>query len=309
VARFETYIQIFTRAQQYYWGYFVDLVANPGWNPVYVIVGSVLILSALEQIAPWKPARVVTGRGFRLDVFYTLFNYVLFWWTAGYALCYLSAEIFEDALREVFGLRNLVATRVGSFPGGVQLVLLFLLSDLVGYAGHRALHRFDSLWQFHKVHHAATQLDVWNAGRGHVVENLIYPALRFIPMSVIGFQVEYTIGATFLQYLLTNFSHANLDLPIGPLRYVINHPQMHRWHHDRAIAAREGVNYGNALVIWDYLFGTAHLPRDAEVGELGFDGIEAYPKGFFRELLQPFVDLIRSRRRGSGSAPPFAAPH
>ena len=110
---------------------------------------------------------------------------------------------------------------------------------------------------------------------------------------MIGFSIDFSVAATFIYYLFSNYSHANLNLPLGPLRYVVNNPQMHIWHHDRTIPTRGSVNYGAALVIWDYLLGTAYVPRDKSVGELGFDGMDDFPKGYIREMCYPFARLWR----------------
>jgi sterol desaturase/sphingolipid hydroxylase (fatty acid hydroxylase superfamily) len=48
------------------------------------------------------------------------------------------------------------------------------------------------------------------------------------------------------------------------------------------------VNYGISLSIWDYLFGTAWIPRDGRDIKLGFDEVDTYPHGFLDQLLQPF---------------------
>ncbi|MEZ4241104.1 MAG: hypothetical protein R3F59_34085 [Myxococcota bacterium] len=60
---------------------------------------------------------------------------------------------------------------------------------------------------------------------------------------------------------------------------------MHRWHH--AIdPAHQCSNYGNTLSVWDRLFGTLDVPEGvpAAVG-LG----EPTPRGFFAQLVRPFV--------------------
>ncbi len=293
----ESYVDFFIQTQLRFWNQFVDLLANPSWsNSVYLILASVLVLYALEWIVPWKKSRRVWRAGFGLDVFYTFFNNLLFWWLGGYALCHLSATMSNDFLLSAFGIQNLVALELQSLPGWIQLALIFVLYDLFGYIGHWMLHRFDFLWEFHKVHHAAKELDVWNSARAHWLQNFLYRFILFVPLSMIGFSVDFTVGATFIYYLFSNYSHANLNLPLGPLRYVINNPQMHIWHHDRTTPMRGSVNYGAALVIWDYLLGTAYVPRDKSVGELGFEGMEEFPNGFVREMIYPFQQLFRRAR-------------
>ncbi len=49
-----------------------------------------------------------------------------------------------------------------------------------------------------------------------------------------------------------------------------------------------GVNYGITLSIWDYIFGTVWMPHDGRDIELGFEGVEKYPHGFFEQVVEPF---------------------
>jgi sterol desaturase/sphingolipid hydroxylase (fatty acid hydroxylase superfamily) len=73
------------------------------------------------------------------------------------------------------------------------------------------------------------------------------------------------------------------------LRYVINNPQMHIWHHSKELPADSyGVNFGITLSLWDYLFGTVWIPKDGRDIELGFPNVERYPKGFWRQTVAAF---------------------
>ncbi len=86
-----------------------------------------------------------------------------------------------------------------------------------------------------------------------------------------------------------HLNHANINLPLGPLKYILNSPQMHIWHHARHLPeARFGINYGITLSLWDYLFGTAVIPGDGRDIPLGFEEVDRYPHGFFSQMLQPF---------------------
>ncbi len=48
------------------------------------------------------------------------------------------------------------------------------------------------------------------------------------------------------------------------------------------------IIFGITLSVWDYIFGTAHVPHSGRDIELGFDDIETYPKGFIGQSLEPF---------------------
>lgn len=42
-----------------------------------------------------------------------------------------------------------------------------------------------------------------------------------------------------------------------------------------------------SLSVWDYIFGTHHIPHDGRDIELGFDGDESFPEDFINQELYP----------------------
>ena len=109
-----------------------------------------------------------------------------------------------------------------------------------------------------------------------------FPRRVFLPWVYLFFIVNM------LALTIGTFNHANLRLPIGPLRYLLNSPQMHLWHHAKVIPDKYGVNYGLSLSLWDWIFGTVYWPRDEKGIELGFARVESYPTSFRRHLIEPF---------------------
>jgi sterol desaturase/sphingolipid hydroxylase (fatty acid hydroxylase superfamily) len=80
------------------------------------------------------------------------------------------------------------------------------------------------------------------------------------------------------------FIHANLKWRFGWLEALIATPAFHRWHHTND--ANRDHNYASTLPIYDRLFGTLHLPRDARPPRYGIDA--PIPSGLFEQLLSPF---------------------
>ena len=257
---------------------------------VYLVV--IVAFLAWEYFFPWRPNQKKLRPGAGLDLFYTLFNYLLFWMLIGTAVCELASVGFRDLLARSFGMEHWVAIQLGALPVWLRYLLLILVLDLTSWLGHWMLHHVDFLWAFHKVHHSARELDVLNAGRIHFVEKLFYPFVFYIPMGMIGFAVEETFAVGLFIAVFSAFTHANVKLPLGPLKYVLNNPQIHLWHHAAAVDYKRNVNYGDALCLWDYLFGTAYLPDDRNELELGFDDIDDYPTSFGRQLVVPFRSLL-----------------
>ena len=101
-------------------------------------------------------------------------------------------------------------------------------------------------------------------------------------MLIGGFEPEQAFIVHFSAIFIGHLNHANLRITWGPLKYIFNNPVMHLWHHE--IAQWKGVNFGISLSLWDYIFGTNHLPHESADLELGFDDIEEFPEDFIHQI-------------------------
>ena len=85
-----------------------------------------------------------------------------------------------------------------------------------------------------------------------------------------------------------HLNHSNVNITYGPLKYIFNNPAMHIWHHARELPKGSyGVNFGISLSLWDYLFGTAYIPKSGRDITLGFPGDEDYPEDFLHQVTYP----------------------
>ena len=302
-------LESIVRIRESYFHRFLYLVKNefnlmsarltyPSWRTVAAffslnILIAVGVLFLWELIAPWRTQQKHRRPQLVLDLFYTFLQKPLFFALIGSALVGITDFAFRDFLARVFGVQNMVAVQLDLLPLWSRYLLLFLMVDFLGYWGHRVLHRVDFLWQFHKVHHSARQLDVFNATRQHIVEVLFYRLFLYVPMGLVGFGITETFIVLMIQSFLSTFTHANVRVPLGPLKYLINNPQLHIWHHTVEIHDRGNVNFGDALSIWDFIFGTGYAPADRTDLELGFEDIESYPTTFWRQFAEPFRALFK----------------
>lgn len=143
-------------------------------------------------------------------------------------------------------------------PGWVAIPLAVLLLDLAIYAQHRAMHRFPLLWRLHAVHHHDHDLDVTTALRFHPGEILLSILYKAAIAALIGAPVAAVIIHETLLNGMAIFNHANIALPPRIERIVqpiLVTPTMHVRHH-AAVRAQHDSNYGNALSLWDRLFGS-----------------------------------------------------
>jgi sterol desaturase/sphingolipid hydroxylase (fatty acid hydroxylase superfamily) len=183
--------------------------------------------------------------------------------------------------------RDTVITRL---PWGVQLVLFFVIADLMGYWMHRAHHTFERLWRSHAVHHSSTELNWLSAVRVHPFNEALQNAAIASPLILLGFQPGTV--AVYLPFLTfyAIFVHANVRWDFGPLRYVIATPAFHRWHHS-AEADAINKNFSGLFPVTDWLFGTLYLPTGVQPAAFGVSDLEV-PAGFLGQLWFPL------RRRG-----------
>ncbi len=286
----EKYWNIFTSSFSGYGGYLWREILNPGWgNYFYWLIGLSLFFWLLEIAAPWRQHQARIRQDFWLDGFYMFFNFFLFSLIGFNAVSNVGVQAFNDFLA-LFGIQNLVAFEVKSWPVWAQLLTLFIIRDFLQWNIHRLLHHSDFLWKFHKVHHSVQQMGFAAHLRFHWGETIVYRVLEYIPLAMIGFGIQDFFLVHIFATSIGHFNHSNFKLPLGPFKYIFNNPQMHIWHHAKHLPQPYGANYGISLSIWDYLFGTAYLPEDGRDIELGFEEVEQYPDSFLAQQWYPFQD-------------------
>lgn len=283
----EKYWEIFLDAYDGYAHYLWGEITTPHWqNYFYWLIGVSAFFFVLELFAPWRKEQKKFRHDFWLDLFYMFFNYFLFSLFIFNAASMVLVNLFNDALASI-GITNLVAIQVGNLPVWAQLLVLFVIRDFIHWNVHRLLHRVPALWEFHKVHHSVEEMGFAAHLRFHWMENVVYNGLQYIPLAMIGFGIEEYFIVYLITLVIGHANHSNIWVPLGPLRYVINNPQMHIWHHAKRWPEGHpyGINYGISLSLWDYLFKTASIPHDGRDIELGFEDIEEFPKTFVGQSL------------------------
>lgn len=150
-----------------------------------------------------------------------------------------------------FGLFNQIEA-----PLWIIALLGYLIFDLAVWAQHVAMHRWDFLWRFHRVHHADPDIDVVTALRFHPGEMLISLAWKGAIVVALGAPAICVLWYEVLLNVGAMFNHANLKLPSAldrVLRWFIVTPDMHRVHHSTE-HEEANRNFGFLLPWWDRLF-------------------------------------------------------
>ena len=281
------YFDLFINGYKGYANYLWYEVSHPSWhNYFYWLIAVSLFCFAFEMWRPWRVNQARFRKDFCLDVFYMFFNFFLFSLVIYNAASDVFVNLFKDFLG-LFHVNNLVAIQVGSWPVWAQLLTLLILRDFIQWNIHRLLHRVPFLWEFHKVHHSVEEMGFAAHLRYHWMENVVYRALEYIPLAMIGFGIDDFFIVHIFTLSVGHLNHSNVYLPLGPVKYLFNNPQMHIWHHAKELPENRayGVNFGLTLSVWDYIFGTNYIPTDGRDIPLGFTDIQDFPKTFVDQTL------------------------
>ncbi len=242
-------------------------------SPV-AIGGAALILIALERRWPYTRGQRFLRAGLGVDLI-------------GYALVqsYLLAMVITHLSTWLDGVSGVSRLHlVSAWPVAAQVVFFVVTHDLYIYLFHRWQHRSALLWRIHEAHHATADVDWLSGARSHALEILINQTIEFAPIVLLGAAPEVTLIKLTLDSMWGMYIHANIDVRSGRLQWLINGPEMHRWHH--AIEIRDGVNFATKFAWWDWLLGTAFRPARKPSG---FGITEPFPSGYVAQQIHAFL--------------------
>lgn len=257
-------------------------------NYFYGLIAISLVTWALELIFPWRKNQSAIRKDFWLDAFYMFFNFFIF--SIAITGFYTVVEVISGKVG--LGMNAIGVIDLSTLPVWAALLIFFVLNDFVQWFTHVLLHRFNFLWQFHKVHHSVQEMGFAAHLRYHWMENIFYKPLKTLVIMLIGgFEPSQAFIIHFVAITIGHLNHANVRITWGPLKYIFNNSVMHLWHHVKALPKGQmpGVNFGISLSLWDYIFRTNYIP-DTQNGEieLGFDDMDKFPSDFWHQLLYGF---------------------
>ena len=245
----------------------------------------------IERLSPWRKEQEVLREEVTQDAFWLLFNSQFVGWMIALAAVHIVAWV--DRVFIGVGLPTPESLRlVSAWPLWTQFVVMFVVKDFIDWNIHRMLHTIPWLWHFHKLHHSARELDWLVAFRSHWGEIIIQRFISYLPLVILGTNPIVVFIVLVVAVLIQELTHANIRVDWGPLRYLINSPRYHSWHHDVKMYGKGGQNFAVNLAVWDWLFGTAYWPDDQEQPEnYGFHGMKKYPKSLAGRILYPIIKL------------------
>lgn len=231
-----------------------------------------VFIIAWERIAPYRKALPFFREGFWVDlVWYTIIQ--------SYFLKILIFDYIIAPVQHHFNWSGLHL--VSGWPVAVQVLFFLVTHDLYIYLFHRFQHANKFFWRIHEAHHSGKEIDFLAGSRSHVIEIIINQTIEFAPIILLGADPVVVPIKALLDAMFGMFIHANIRVNLGRLKYLINTPQLHLWHHANYQEVFH-ANFSTKLSVWDYVLGTAYDPGHAP-GDLPENwGLPyEYPRDYF----------------------------
>lgn len=184
--------------------------------------------------------------------------------------------------------------------------LMWLPTDFAIYWVHRLYHRWGLIWPLHAVHHSAEVLTPITTYRQHplasvltlLVQSGIVGLIQGLVLGTLGAETDIAMIAGINAFIilsnagLSALHHSHIWLSYGPvIEHIVISPAQHQIHHSTD-PAHHDRNYGNALALWDWMFGTLYVIRKPESLTFGLTADADGP--LMRQRLWPILaDPIR----------------
>ncbi|CRM35191.1 Fatty acid hydroxylase superfamily protein [Pseudomonas sp. 24 E 1] len=197
------------------------------------------------------------------------------------------------------GLTALLAFE-GIWPRGwplwEQLLMAIVLADAGITLMHYASHRIGALWRLHAVHHSVQRLYGFNGLMKHPLHQMLEATAGLLPLILLGIPtpVAQLLALTIAVQLF--LQHSNVDMRLGPLRWVFAWAPVHRFHHMKYGRAGD-VNFALFFNLWDWLLGTAFYREGYRMGpgDLGIGSRPDFPVAYGEQLRDPFRPVALSK--------------
>ena len=183
--------------------------------------------------------------------------------------------------------------------------VFFAFDDFTKYWVHRWMHKWPILWALHKVHHSAETLNPITVYRTHPLEGILFSFRGAISQGIVlsmfffifGDKVDLVtiLGVNFLVFSFhvagSNLRHSHIDIKYWVwLEKILISPAQHQLHH--SLDERHyDKNFGAALAIWDWIFGSLHHSEDIDDLILGVEDNDFNPTSVTELYLKPLKEI------------------
>jgi sterol desaturase/sphingolipid hydroxylase (fatty acid hydroxylase superfamily) len=216
------------------------------------------IFASLERYSPRvELSAALIRQSYKTNIGLLIFNSLVVSFLSATSLLMVAHQHFGPGLLD------------GITDSRIKAAFSFLAIDLLLYSWHKACHRFDGLWMFHKVHHNDPSLNVSTGFRVHIVELLATHLLKAAMVIVMGIDISVVLVNEVATTLFIMLHHSNISF-LGEKWFglLFNAPYLHRAHHSTQRDEHDS-NYGAVLSIWDRIFGTLMEREPLAIGIKG----------------------------------------
>ncbi|GHH72831.1 sterol desaturase [Streptosporangium violaceochromogenes] len=239
---------------------------------LFFLAGTVTYLAVLERLIPyerdWHPDRDEWG-----------------WYAVYFLLTMIGSALAQLPVAVLVGAVSLPGPALALWA---EIPLALLLSSLAGYLVHRLGHTNRWLWRLHGVHHVPRKVTVANNGVNHILDVVLAQAVVQLALALVGFSRESVFVVGLFVLAQGYFVHANIDVRLGRLNYLLVGPEQHRLHH--SVDLSEAGHYGSDLAIWDWMFNSFTWRPGRRPVAVGLRDPATFPEtgAFVASLLHPW---------------------
>lgn len=240
-------------------------------------LGLALTIAFLERALPHEERWLANDGQMGPDLAHTLLN-------KGFAQVAVTVIVFMEFADAVKPPDN--SWWPEAWPLAAQVAVGLVVVEAGLYWKHRLAHEWPWLWRFHAIHHSVSRLWFFNTGRFHLVDTATGLLVGIPVLLALGAPPPVLLMVSAVTAVLGILTHCNVAMRCGPLNYVFNTPELHRWHHSMVLD--EGNrNYGENLMIFDMIFGTYINPRRRPPANIGI--AHPVPDDFVGQIKVPFT--------------------
>jgi sterol desaturase/sphingolipid hydroxylase (fatty acid hydroxylase superfamily) len=188
-----------------------------------------------------------------------------------------------------------------------QVGFWFLAKSFFDYWMHRLMHTVPFLWEIHKYHHSAAEMNVVTAHRESILVAPFSSLYFAIPLGIIGTPTTTFIAVALVAEIHAVLVHSQFKFTWGRIgEYLLISPRAHRVHH--SLDERHwGHNYGFMFSFWDHAFGSFLKVPEEEIA-VGVVGGPYNAVGWHQEMIYSIKasgsEFAKAMRRAARFARP-----